>query len=46
MQLKFSKKEAVILAKKMYYQDTLPCLQRKKEKVFCSLEKIKDMSEW
>ncbi len=41
LQLKFAKKEAVILAKKMYYHEALVCLKRKRLKVFRSLDKIK-----
>ena len=40
VQLKFSKREAVIIAKKMYYQKALVCLERKRRKVFASLKII------
>lgn len=46
VQLKYAKREAGILAKKMYYHRALVCLERKRSKVFRSLEKIKSMSEW
>lgn len=37
IQLRYSKREAEIIAKKMYYHQTLVCLERKKLKVFKSL---------
>ena len=40
LQLKFSKKEAVILSKSMYYADGLPCLRRKYLKIQRSLRII------
>ncbi len=39
-QLRYSKKEAVILCQKMYYTEGLPCLKRKQDKARGSLEKI------
>lgn len=46
VQLKYSKKEAVILAKKMYYHKALVCLERKRLKIFRSLDIINNMSGW
>ena len=46
VQLRYSKKEAGILAKKMYYHRALICLQRKRIKIMRSLKVIRDMSEW
>ncbi len=37
LQLKYSKKEATVLAKSMYYSKNLPCLQRKRLKIMKSL---------
>lgn len=42
VQLKYSKREAVILAKKMYYHIALPCLLRKKKKIDESLDVIEN----
>lgn len=42
VQLKYAKKEAVILSKKMYYHDTLPCLIRKRLKINQSLRIIEE----
>jgi hypothetical protein len=39
-QLKYAKKESMILVKKMYYSDDLPCLQRKRLKIFSLFDKI------
>lgn len=33
VQLKFSKKQALVLVKRMYYSDTVPCLRRKRLKI-------------
>lgn len=38
-QLKFAKKETLILLKKIYYSDTIPALTRKKEKIFKAIAK-------
>jgi len=46
VQLRYSKKEAGILAKRMYYQRELICLDRKRSKVMKSLKKIGIMPEW
>lgn len=40
VQLKYSKREAVILAKKMYYHNAVVCLDRKRTKILKSLEII------
>lgn len=40
VQLKFAKREAEIIAKKMYYQENLVCLERKRLKVLDSLNEI------
>lgn len=40
VQLKYSKKEAVILTKAMYYTDNLPCLRRKRLKIMKSVRII------
>ncbi len=40
VQLKYAKREAVILAKKMYYHEAVVCLERKRVKVYKSLEII------
>ena len=40
IQLKYSKNEAVVICKKMYYKEGLPCLKRKYEKIAQSLEVI------
>ena len=40
VQLKFAKREAEIIAKKMYYQENLVCLERKRLKVFNSLNEM------
>ena len=40
VQLKFAKREAEIIAKKMYYQKGLVCLEHKRLKVFGSLDEI------
>lgn len=39
-QLKYAKKESIILIKNMYYSDTIPCLQRKRLKIFSLFDKI------
>ena len=41
IQLKYSKKEAVIIAKSMYYHKDIICLERKKLKILHSLKYIK-----
>lgn len=41
VQLKFSKREAEIIAKKMYYRKAVVCLERKRLKIMRSLEEIK-----
>lgn len=46
LQLRYSKREAVILSKKMYYEKRLICLERKRLKIFRSLNKIENMSGW
>lgn len=46
VQLRYSKKEAGIIARKMYYHKALVCLERKRSKVLRSLEEIEKMSEW
>ena|SRR3989344_1371770 len=40
VQLKYSKKEAVILSEKMYYSKAVPCLERKRLKIMRSLSII------
>jgi intein/homing endonuclease len=40
VQLKYSKKEAIMLAKGMYYSKDLPCLQRKRLKIMKSVRVI------
>lgn len=40
VQLKFSKKEAVVLARGIYYSDNIPCLQRKHLKIMRSMRII------
>ncbi len=40
VQLKYAKREAVILAKKMYYHEAVVCLERKRVKVYKSLKII------
>src|SRR6185436_5844930 len=40
MQLKYSKREASILAKALYYADGLPCLRRKRLKIHKSMRII------
>lgn len=40
VQLKYAKREAVILVKKMYYHEAVVCLERKRVKIFESLETI------
>lgn len=40
VQLKFSKKEASVLAKAMYYAENLPCLRRKRLKIMKSMRII------
>ena len=40
VQLKYSKKEAVIISKRMYYAETVPCLKRKRLKIMRSLRII------
>lgn len=42
-QLRFSKGEAVILSKKMYYREGLECLDRKRLKIFASLRMIEEL---
>lgn len=46
VQLKYAKREAVILAKKMYHHKDLVCLKRKRLKVYRSLKIIEKMSKW
>lgn len=46
VQLKYAKRESVILAKNMYYHKALVCLERKRLKVHKSLDTIENMSEW
>jgi len=43
VQLKFSKKEAVVLIKSMYYSNNLPCLRRKRVKIMKSIHVIDDL---
>ncbi len=45
VQLKYAKREAVILVKKMYYRNSV-CLERKRAKILDSLKVIRHMSEW
>jgi len=40
VQLKYSKKEAVVLAKRMYYSKDIPCLRRKRLKIMKSIRVI------
>lgn len=44
VQLKYAKRDAGIIAKKMYYHEALPCLKRKRNKIESSLERIEKMS--
>jgi hypothetical protein len=41
-QLKYAKKESRILLKSMYYSDAIPCLQRKRLKIFSLFDKINE----
>ncbi len=38
-ELRYAKKEGVVITQKMYYNAQVPCLKRKKEKLFLSIEK-------
>ena len=42
LQLKYSKKEAVIISKSMYYSEAIPCLRRKRLKIKRSLRIISE----
>lgn len=42
-QLRFAKKESLVLIKKMYYSKQIPCLERKREKIITILKKHRDM---
>lgn len=39
LQLRFAKKESLVLIRKMYYNKQIPCLERKREKIISILEK-------
>ncbi|MCL4415244.1 MAG: hypothetical protein M1365_00865, partial [Actinobacteria bacterium] len=43
--LKFAKKSSIILLRKMYYKNNLPCLQRKRLKILLALDIIKKQAE-
>ncbi|MBY0539615.1 hypothetical protein K2P56_04280 [Patescibacteria group bacterium] len=38
-QLKYAKKESLKIIKKMYYSNSVPCLQRKRKKIFLALKR-------
>lgn len=46
VQLKYAKREAGIIAQKMYYHKALICLERKRKKIVKAVQQIQRMSEW